>query len=178
MTCRRVPFLQAFACWVRVDELEGITLLSHENGGECWLPPALERGGAICQLTSGSTGPSRLAVRTLSGVGLERTVVVKVLQLRPDDIVLCASSIAHSYALVGGLLAAMQCGVQIVLARDPSQAQCVRALRPARQDRCCTTSRVHCAAALGRTLRFSVSKPKPCSPVLRSRDVTGESMIM
>ncbi|HLJ66953.1 MAG TPA: class I adenylate-forming enzyme family protein [Chloroflexota bacterium] len=76
----------------------------------------------LCQLTSGSTGPSRFAVRSLDGVAREADVVAETLHLELADRVLCASSIAHSYALVGGLIAASRRGAEVILAPAPGEA--------------------------------------------------------
>lgn len=59
---------------------------------------------SILQLTSGSLGPARLALRTREGVADE----IRALQARllfEGERILCASSLAHSYGLIGGLLA-------------------------------------------------------------------------
>ena len=85
----------------------------------------------LCQLTSGSTGPSRFAVRPLDGVLAEADVVADALGLTESDRVLCASSIAHSYALVGGLVAASRCGARVFLAPAPADAAAlIREVRP------------------------------------------------
>lgn len=68
----------------------------------------------IVQLTSGSLGPSRLAVRTRAGVVLEVEAVADRIQLNSHDAVLCVSSLAHSYGLVGGLLAPLSRGATVV----------------------------------------------------------------
>lgn len=68
----------------------------------------------IVQLTSGSLGPSRLAVRTGRGVALEVDAVADRIELNSDDTVLCASSLAHSYGLVGGLLAPLSRGATVI----------------------------------------------------------------
>jgi acyl-CoA synthetase (AMP-forming)/AMP-acid ligase II len=82
------------------------------------LPP----DGFICQLTSGSLGPSRLALRTDAAVAAEMEAVRQRLQLGPDDRVLCASSIAHSYGLIGGLLTPLSVAARVGLAADADQA--------------------------------------------------------
>lgn len=77
---------------------------------------------AFFQLTSGSTGASRLAARTRAGVLAELAAVGDRLQIDSGDRVLCASSIAHSYGLVGGLLAPLTRGAHISLATDAESA--------------------------------------------------------
>jgi 3-hydroxy-4-methylanthranilate adenylyltransferase len=78
--------------------------------------------GFVGQLTSGSLGPSRLAVRTAPGVVLELKSVASALGLRESDRVLCASSIAHSYGLIGGVLGPLLHGSHVALAGNPDDA--------------------------------------------------------
>jgi long-chain acyl-CoA synthetase len=80
----------------------------------------------ICQLTSGSMGSSRLAARTLKGVLIELHSVIDRLTLGAEDQVLCASSIAHSYGLIGGVLAPLLVGAPVAVVGDARQA-CVAA---------------------------------------------------
>lgn len=70
---------------------------------------------AVCQLTSGSLGASRLAVRSRKGIMLEVEAVAQRLLLEPGERVLCSSSPAHSYGLVAGLLAPLSAGAEVVL---------------------------------------------------------------
>lgn len=74
---------------------------------------------AIVQLTSGSTGASRLALRTSAAVGLEVTSVASCLEMGRSDEVVSLSSLAHSYALLGGLLTPLYCGAAVSLAANP-----------------------------------------------------------
>jgi len=84
------------------------------------IPPGLERNHALFgQLTSGSLGPSRFAVRSGSGVLVEIDAVARRLRLGTDDIVWCTSSISHSYGLVGGLLAPLTVGASVALGTAP-----------------------------------------------------------
>ena len=71
----------------------------------------------IMQLTSGSLGPARLAARTTRGVEDEILAVSDRLNLR-GDVILCTTSLAHSYALCGGLLAGLATGSTVVLPGD------------------------------------------------------------
>lgn len=73
----------------------------------------------IMQLTSGSLGPSRLAARPDAGIEAEVGAVRERLALTASDRVLCTSSLAHSYALVGGLLAGLAVGASVVLPGPP-----------------------------------------------------------
>jgi len=82
--------------------------------------PVLGEANALFgQLTSGSLGPSRFAVRSGSGVLVEIDAVARRLTLDTDDIVWCASSISHSYGLVGGLLAPLAIGASVALNTAP-----------------------------------------------------------
>lgn len=86
---------------------------------------ALPEDAFIGQLTSGSTGGSRLAVRTRCGVAAEIEAVSGRLDLQENDRVLCASSIAHSYGLIGGVLAPLRAGAEIALLSDRRRAPSV-----------------------------------------------------
>jgi len=76
----------------------------------------------VCQLTSGSMGASRLAVRRWSALQSEIVAVSERIDLSAEDRVLCASSTAHSYGLVGGLLAPLQAGASIAVVGGPEDA--------------------------------------------------------
>lgn len=79
--------------------------------------------GLVCQLTSGSFGPSRLAVRSVEGVAIETATVAETLNLTESDRVMCASSVAHSYGLIGGVLAPLLQGSHVVVAGDPADVE-------------------------------------------------------
>lgn len=84
------------------------------------VPPDLGRDQILFgQLTSGSLGPSRFAVRSGSGVRAEIDAVARRLRLDADDIVWCTSSISHSYGLVGGLLTPLMVGASVALGTAP-----------------------------------------------------------
>jgi long-chain acyl-CoA synthetase len=72
------------------------------------------------QMTSGSTGPSRLAIRSRTSVMTEIAAVSRRLALTPEDHVVCSSAISHSYALIGGLLASLYSGATVTLASSPA----------------------------------------------------------
>ncbi|HEX8918318.1 MAG TPA: class I adenylate-forming enzyme family protein [Chloroflexota bacterium] len=74
--------------------------------------------GAVGQLTSGTTSDSRIALRTAEGIGQEIEAVQERLDLEPVDRVISASSLAHSYGLIGGTLAPLTAGAQLLLVRD------------------------------------------------------------
>jgi acyl-CoA synthetase (AMP-forming)/AMP-acid ligase II len=78
--------------------------------------------GSVCQITSGSTSASRLAVRTTSALTTEIESVTRAVELSASDRVLVASSIAHSYGLMGGLLCALNTGAAVALASNASSA--------------------------------------------------------
>lgn len=69
----------------------------------------------LAQLTSGSLGPSRLAIRARHGIEDEVHAVRDRLALTPSDTTLLTSSLAHSYALIGGLLAGLSSGATVIL---------------------------------------------------------------
>jgi acyl-CoA synthetase (AMP-forming)/AMP-acid ligase II len=78
--------------------------------------------GSVCQVTSGSTSASRLAVRTGSGIALEIESVARAIGLNSSDRVLVSSSVAHSYGLMGGLLASLRAGAEVALVKDADAA--------------------------------------------------------
>lgn len=84
------------------------------------IPPDLGRDQIFFgQLTSGSLGPSRFALRSGSGVLAEIDAVARRLRFDADDIIWCTSSISHSYGLVGGLLAPLMVGASVALGTAP-----------------------------------------------------------
>lgn len=86
------------------------------------ISPADIAGCLIGQLTSGSMGPSQVALRTRAGVFAEVHAVCERLALQPHERVLCGSSIAHSYGLVGATLAPLAVGATIVLAKNADES--------------------------------------------------------
>jgi len=100
--------------------LDGWTYRGADKGAVPHVPPDLGRDQILFgQLTSGSLGPSRFAVRSGSGVRAEIDAIVRRLRLDADDIVWCTSSVSHSYGLVGGLLAPLTVGAGIALGTAP-----------------------------------------------------------
>jgi acyl-coenzyme A synthetase/AMP-(fatty) acid ligase len=88
-------------------------------------------GALLCQLTSGSTGTSRLAVRALAGVETEVAAVVHHLALSADDTILVTSSLTHSYALCGGVFGALRSGARLVAAANSDETVALaRATQP------------------------------------------------
>jgi long-subunit acyl-CoA synthetase (AMP-forming) len=77
---------------------------------------------SVCQITSGSTSASRLAVRTASALAAEIESVTAAVELTASDRVLVTSSIAHSYGLIGGLLCALSTGARVALASNAASA--------------------------------------------------------
>lgn len=103
-----------------VIETSGLSLLWSADAAWTRLAPVHRSGRAplppgIIQLTSGSLGPSHLALRTWDAVRVEVDSLVTRLKLTADERVLCASSIAHSYGLIGGLLAPLSVGAAVTL---------------------------------------------------------------
>jgi long-chain acyl-CoA synthetase len=100
--------------WVRLSR--------HSSRTGALARAVLPEDAFICQLTSGSMGSSRLAVRTLEGVLLELHAVIDRVSLDAADQMLCASSIAHSYGLIGGVLAPLLVGAPVAVVGDARQA--------------------------------------------------------
>lgn len=128
-------------------ELAGVLALSH--AAALFTPPGATPAGwqrlatgrrtnerlhsteaAIGQLTSGSTGSSRLALRNHVALRTEITSVAQRLALSPQDHVVCLSSLAHSYGLLGGLLAPLAAGAAITLASRPADLAAFRDTPP------------------------------------------------
>ncbi len=82
--------------------------------------PETAVAGAICQQTSGSMDAPRFALRSHTAIMTEVSELTSALSLSDTDTVLCGSSIAHSYGLMGGLLAPLHAGARVLLARDSS----------------------------------------------------------
>lgn len=96
--------------------------------------PVSNGSGLLVQITSGSMGASRLAARPFPGVWTEIEAVARRLNLEAHEggRLLCASSIAHSYGCIGGLLAPLAHGVEVVLAANARSAcALMQSTRPA-----------------------------------------------
>lgn len=113
--------------WTRVAGLGSLTVFTQGSHQSPALPP-----GTICGLTSGSTDMPRVAVRTAAGIALEVVTLQQAMRVAPGERLLVASSIAHSYGLVGGLLTGLASGAEVVLATGPEDgARLARAAQPA-----------------------------------------------
>src|SRR5947209_6263642 len=104
-----------------------LSVRSFRSNGQHDLPNDV----SVCQLTSGSLEPARLALRSQSGLQEE----VRALDQRigfAGERILCASSLAHSYGLVAGLLApAALSAAEVALAGSAADAcRLAAALRP------------------------------------------------
>jgi len=79
--------------------------------------PALRSDGdvAVFQLSSGSTGPPRLVRQTVSACVRGGRIYRDLHGYRPADRVFAGVPIAHSFGLVGGMVAAVVSGAELVL---------------------------------------------------------------
>lgn len=75
--------------------------------------PSTDRDGEVLQLTSGSTGEPRIVRQPLPHVMRGATTYRDVFELGPGDTVLTAVPLAHSFGLIGGLLAALVSGASL-----------------------------------------------------------------
>jgi long-chain acyl-CoA synthetase len=75
----------------------------------------------ICQLTSGTNGLPKAAVRTISAVRHEIEATIACLNMTGQDRVLTVPPIHHSYGLIAGVLAPLLCGASVML-RDTFMA--------------------------------------------------------
>lgn len=121
-SARSIPSAAPDFVWVRpkFGDSEGADQPSALTGTDAF----------ICQLTSGSMGASRLAVRSDAAVASEIEAVRERLALGSWDSVLCASSIAHSYGLIGGLLAPLLVGAQVGLTTTETASVMTREFNP------------------------------------------------
>jgi long-chain acyl-CoA synthetase len=91
-------------------------------------PPGDRFPHGVMQLTSGSLGPSRPALRSWAGIDDEIGAIVAALDMIRQDTVLVTSAPAHSYAFMGGILAPLSMGAHVVLA--PAGAMDVERVQP------------------------------------------------
>lgn len=102
----------------------GVPAITGYDGGE----PAAT-GHALLQLSSGSTGPSKVIGRTAANL---RAEVERYRQIdgtpQPGERVVLLSSMVHVLGLVGGLLYCLHTGVQLVLPRSLSTDAIVAAV--------------------------------------------------
>lgn len=88
---------------------------------DCWNFENSERPGNflpedfICQLTSGTNGMSKEAVRTGKAVMSEIDDTIAALTLTTDETVLTIPPMHHSYGLIGGTLAPLCSGAKLIL---------------------------------------------------------------
>ncbi|GGZ09260.1 long-chain-fatty-acid--CoA ligase [Streptomyces olivaceoviridis] len=86
------------------------TYLTYEECRGEFRRPAAGRDGEILQMTSGSTGEPRVVRQPLRHVLRGARTYGDVLRLGPGDTLLTAVPAAHSFGLVGGLMAALVSG--------------------------------------------------------------------
>jgi len=77
--------------------------------------PAIGVGGSLLLTTSGTTGPSKLALRASSALDAVGTGSVERIGVRPEDRMLLAIPLHHSYGIDQGLLTAMIAGCTVEL---------------------------------------------------------------
>ncbi|WP_432840597.1 class I adenylate-forming enzyme family protein [Dactylosporangium sp. CA-092794] len=72
---------------------------------------------ALVQLSSGSTGPSKVIARTAANLveELERYVAIGAGVPQPGERIVCMASMVHVLGLVGGLLYGLHAGAQLVV---------------------------------------------------------------
>jgi long-chain acyl-CoA synthetase len=78
--------------------------------------------GFLCHRTSGTSGSSRLAVRSGTAVLVEMESLRHALGMTDADVILCGSAVSHSYGCVGGLLTPLLAGASLRIARSPTEA--------------------------------------------------------
>lgn len=72
---------------------------------------------ALVQLSSGSTGPSKVIARTAANLveELERYVAIGAGVPQPGERIVCLASMVHVLGLVGGLLYGLHAGAQVIV---------------------------------------------------------------
>jgi long-chain acyl-CoA synthetase len=104
-----------------MEEAGGIKQTGALETADCWAfanqpgTAGFLPGDFICQLTSGTNGMSKGAVRTAEAALCEVDAVVKALEITPDDRVLTIPPMHHSFGLVPGSLAALCNGAGLIL---------------------------------------------------------------
>jgi long-chain acyl-CoA synthetase len=99
-------------CWTDLSLDDALSLSTY---------PRTESTGFLCHQTSGTMAGSKLALRTRSAARTEIDVLRRMLSVTEDDVVLCCSSVSHSYGCIGGLLTPLLAGATVILARDPEE---------------------------------------------------------
>jgi long-chain acyl-CoA synthetase len=123
-----LPFLQACGARRRGRLLAGrLHLVQLPAPGQP--APASCEGGTqahdadfIVQFTSGQDEPSKAVARSQAAVWAEVASIVDVLPMSPDDSSLVVTRITHSYGLIGGTLAPLSQGGQVLLPHASSGA--------------------------------------------------------
>jgi acyl-CoA synthetase (AMP-forming)/AMP-acid ligase II len=100
-------------------------LQTGKPAGSALDPHPISPVAGLLQVTSGSLGEPRLAVRSWGGVCAEVEAIRQTLGLTAEDRIVCASSIAHSYGLIGGVLAPLLAGAHVFLADPTDDARTV-----------------------------------------------------
>jgi long-chain acyl-CoA synthetase len=102
---------------VRIESLLAARqVIRHVSGHETDWPTAPPGRTALILFTSGSTGEPKGAMLSHDALAFAlRSWAEPVLALTPDDVVLAALPLSHSFGLCGGLLAPLVAGTRVVL---------------------------------------------------------------
>ena len=126
-----------------VQLLTGISVVLHVRGGQInkvdtacdqnklatswWDESWSADSGCVCMLTSGSTGAPKVVVSSWDAMGLQAEVTARALITSSCSHIVCASSIAHAYALNAVISAhtAARDGKKVILsiAASPDEAK-------------------------------------------------------
>jgi AMP-dependent synthetase/ligase len=71
----------------------------------------------LIQSSSGTTGFSKMAYRTMRNVDIDSYNIVNDLAYDSSDVVYCPVPMCHGYGLTMGLIASVRCGATIIIAR-------------------------------------------------------------
>lgn len=88
-----------------------------------------EKNDFICQLTSGTSGRSKGAIRSSDAVLLEIEETLEMLDVSSSDTFLTLSPLCHSFGLIAGALLPLLLGCTLVLQKAFSMAGAKKAIR-------------------------------------------------
>lgn len=108
---------------IQVNEL-AVYFFSGIESKDIYLP-----GDFICQLTSGTNGKAKGAIRTSESVELEIEETISVMKVTEEDCFLTIPPLCHSFGLIAGALLPLSLGCTLVLISDFTANNVVRVMK-------------------------------------------------